>query len=239
MVAPMSDAHSLKTAAAAAALEFIRPGMRLGLGTGSTAEALLDLLAPRVVAGLDIVGVPTSERTAEKAKALGIPLTTLDDAAPLDLAIDGTDEADHNLNLIKGGGGALFREKIVAASAKQMIVIADGSKLVERLGRFALPIEIAPFGARTTVARIERVLAALGFAGIAIVPRLSADGFFTSDSGNLIFDCSLGRIADPPALAAALSQVPGVIDHGLFIGIASRLIIARPDGVEIIERSAK
>ena len=149
MTAP-HDANALKRAAAARALDFVRDGMKLGLGTGSTAEAFLDLLAERVRSGLKITGTPTSERTREKASALSIPVGELDALAPLDLVIDGADEADHNLDLIKGGGGALLREKIVAASSARMIVIADESKLVPRLGAFPLPVEVIAFGHRTT-----------------------------------------------------------------------------------------
>ena len=145
--------------------------MRLGLGTGSTAEAFVDLLGPKVAAGLDIACAATSERTAARARALSIPIAPLDDLAPLDLTIDGADEADRDLNLIKGGGGALLREKIVAASSKAMLVIADSSKLVARLGAFALPVEVVGFGARTTIARIEAAIVPLGYRDIAISPR--------------------------------------------------------------------
>lgn len=231
-----SDPSSLKREAAQRALDFVRPGMKLGLGTGSTAEAFLDLLGARVKTGFDIVGVPTSRRTAEKAKALGIGLAELDDIAPLDLTIDGADEADRSLNLIKGGGGALLREKIVAASSTRMLVIADASKLVERLGRFPLPVEIVPFGARTTVARIEAAVALLGYRGVPVTKRRSGDALFMTDSGNLIVDCAFGRIADVSALAHALSAIPGVVDHGLFIGLASTLVIAQESGVKVIER---
>lgn len=234
----MTDPATLKRAAAEAALAFVKPGMKLGLGTGSTAEAFLEALAPRVAAGLEIAGVPTSARTAQKARALGIALLELDDAAPLDLTIDGADEADRDLNLIKGGGGALLREKVVAASSKAMLVIADGSKLVERLGSYPLPLEVIAFGARTTVSRLERTLFQLGYRDVAIVPRGGPEDLFRTDSGHLIFDCALNAIADAPKLAAALSQVPGVVDHGLFIGLATTLIIARDSGIEIIGRNA-
>lgn len=230
------DPSSLKREAARRALEFVKPGMKLGLGTGSTAEAFLDLLGDRVKAGLDIVGVPTSRRTVEKARALGIRLAELDDIAPLDLTIDGADEADRNLNLVKGGGGALLREKIVAASSTRMLVIADASKLVERLGRFPLPVEIVPFGARTTIARIEAAVALLGYRNVSVTKRRSGDTPFTTDGGNLIADCAFGAIADVSALAHALSAIPGVVDHGLFIGLASTLVVAHESGVNIVER---
>ncbi len=234
----MSDPAEFKRAAAAAALDFIHPGMRLGLGTGSTAEAFLELLGARVARGLEVVGAATSERTADKARALGIRVADLDDLAPLDVTIDGADEADDALNLVKGGGGALLREKIVAASSRRMVVIADYSKLVKRLGAFALPVEVVAFGARSTLDRLERALAIAGYKNVAVTPRNGAEGLFRTDGGNLIFDCALKVIHDAPALASVLSQVPGVVDHGLFIGLASHLIVAGPDGTRILERKA-
>lgn len=229
----MTQQDSLKTAAAAKALEFVTDGMRLGLGTGSTADAFLDLLAPRVLGGLKVDCVATSERTAQKARALGIPLGDLDTLYPLDLTVDGADEADRNLNLIKGAGAALLREKIVAASSKAMVVIADESKLVARLGKFRLPVEVIAFGQGTTVSRIKQAAAALGYADVAVTQRAGVK----TDSGNLIYDCAFDAIADAPALAAALSAVPGIVEHGLFIGIATALVIAHPGEVEIIRKS--
>jgi ribose 5-phosphate isomerase A len=231
-----SGMDGLKRAAAARALSYVETGMKLGLGTGSTAEIFLELLAERIREGLAIVGTPTSERTAEKARALGIPLEELDVLKQLDLVVDGADEADHNLDLIKGGGGALLREKIVAASSKRMIVIADESKLKEKLGAFPLPIEVVAFGHVTTAARIAAVAELLDYP--AIVPRLRMrDGKpFITDSGNLIYDCTFGAIADAAILGSLLSAVPGVVETGLFIGFATTLIIAGRDGVEVIER---
>ncbi|HEV2561656.1 MAG TPA: ribose-5-phosphate isomerase RpiA [Rhizomicrobium sp.] len=228
------DPASLKRAAAARALDFVEDGMKLGLGTGSTAEAFLDVLA---ASGRKITGTATSERTALKAKALGIPLGELDALAPLDLTIDGADEADRDLNLIKGGGGALLREKIVAASSKRMIVIADDTKLVDRLGNFPLPVEIIPFGHGTTIARIRKIIAALGYGDVAITPRMNGGAIFRTDSNNLIVDCAFGAIEDAPALARALCGIPGVVDHGLFIGLATTLVIAGAGGVRVIEKS--
>lgn len=229
------DQTELKRAAAAKAVEFVNDGMKLGLGTGSTAELFLDLLAARIRGGLSIIGTATSERTAEKARALGIPLAALDELAPLDLTIDGADEADRKLNLIKGAGGALLREKIVAASSRRMIVVADKSKLVGKLGRVSLPVEVLEFGQKTTAARIGEALAALGYHNPSIRLR-SRDGLtFVSDSGNLIYDCALGSIKSAPKLATALSAIPGVVEHGLFIAMATTLIVARPRGVEVIE----
>jgi ribose 5-phosphate isomerase A len=231
-----ADANALKRAAAARALDFIQDGMKLGLGTGSTAEAFLELLAERVRAGLRITGTPTSERTREKASALSIPVAELDDLAPLDLVIDGADEADQNLDLIKGGGGALLREKIVAASSARMVVIADESKLVRRLGAYPLPIEVVAFGHRTTASRIASAAGALGYAHMTPKLRVKDGQPFRSDSGNVIYDCPFREIGSAPSLAAALSTITGVVEHGLFVGLASHLVIAGAAGVRVIER---
>jgi ribose 5-phosphate isomerase A len=233
----MTDLSALKRAAAIRALEFVENGMKLGLGTGSTAEAFLDVLAPRIKGGLTITAVPTSERTAEKARALAIPLADLDSLAPLDLVIDGTDEADRNLNLIKGAGGALLREKIVAASAKRMIVIADSTKLVSTLGRFVLPVEVIVFGHSTTAARITAGIAKLGYSRIPFTLRTKDGAPYKTDSGNLIYDIAFGIITDAARLADTLSNIPGVVEHGLFIGLAHTLVIASEDKVDVIDRS--
>lgn len=230
-----TDSAALKRAAALKALDFVEDGMKLGLGSGSTAEAFVELLAPRVNGGLKVVAVPTSERTAEMASRLAIPLGDLDTLAPLDLTIDGADEADRDLVLIKGGGGALLREKIVAASSKKMVVIADGSKLVEKLGRYPLPVEVENFGHATTVARIARVLDDLGYHHIPVTMRARNGGPFKTDAGNLIYDCPLGAIRDAAALGRALSDVTGVVEHGLFVGLATTLVIAREAGIDIIQ----
>jgi ribose 5-phosphate isomerase A len=231
-----SDPAALKRAAALRALDFVEEGMKLGLGTGSTAEAFLEVLAPRVRGGLKVIGVATSERTAQKARALGIPIAELDTQAPLDLDIDGADEADRDLNLIKGGGGAHLREKIVATSSRRMIVILDASKLVARLGRFPLPVEVATFGHATTAARIVNAAGKLKYRSVPLTLRTKDDAPFKTDGGNYIYDCAFGAIADAAALAEAISDIPGVIEHGLFVGIASVLVIARADGVEVIEK---
>ncbi len=235
-MAAIQNADTLKRAAAMRALDLVRDGMKLGLGTGSTAEAFVEMLADRVRAGLKITGTPTSKRTEDKARALGIPLDDLDKLAPLDLTIDGTDEADSDLNLIKGGGGALLREKIVAASSKRMAVIADESKLVNRLGKFPLPVEVITFGSATTARRIVAAAQALGYKNLVPNLRMKDGAPYRTDSGNVIYDCPFGAIADAPALAAALSAVTGVVDHGLFIGLATTLILAGPKGVKLIER---
>jgi len=231
------DAEAQKRAAAARALEFVRPGMRLGLGTGSTARHFVELLGERVRAGLDIIAVPTSQATKADAERCGIALTTLDDTAELDLTVDGADEIAPDLSLIKGGGGALLREKIVAAASARMIVIADASKMVGALGRFPLPIEVAPFGVKATERAIARKIAAGGTAD-RLSLRQGRDGHaFVTDGGHWIIDAALGRIDDPRAMADALAAIPGVMEHGLFIGLAQMAIVGGPDGVRIVERS--
>jgi ribose 5-phosphate isomerase A len=230
------DLESQKRAAAARAIEFVRPGMRLGLGTGSTAKHFVELLAERVRAGLDIVAVPTSETTGDLAAKLGIVLTTLDETPELDLTVDGADEIAPDLTLIKGGGGALLREKIVAAASGKMVVIADEAKWVSLLGRFPLPIEIAPFGATATRRAVEAAVAEMGCPGPAMV-RKGRDGHaFVTDGGHWLLDAQLLRIPDPRALAARLCAVPGVMGHGLFIGLAQTAILAGSDGVRLVER---
>ncbi len=228
------EAH--KRAAAALALEFVRPGMRLGLGTGSTAKHFVELLGERVRAGLDIVAVPTSEATRAQAARAGIPLTTLDDTPELELTVDGADEIAADLTLIKGGGGALLREKVVAAASARMIVIADESKWVGTLGRFPLPIEIAPFGATAIHRAVEAASAKAGCPGPAVLRKGLNGRAFVTDGGHWLLDAQLQLIADPPELAARLCTVPGVMEHGLFIGLAQAAIVAGSDGVRVIER---
>jgi len=228
--APSSD--DLKRRAAEAAVAEVRPGMKLGIGTGSTAEAFVRALGAKVKAGLAITAVPTSERTAALCVAEGITLTTLDETPALDLCIDGADEIDPKLRLIKGGGGALLREKIVAAASARMIVIADASKLVPVLGAFPLPIEVVPFGLGATRAAILRLAAALGLSGPVNLREKAGAPPFMTDGGHYILDASFGLIRDPEALAAGLATIPGVVEHGLFLGLAKAAIIARADGVE-------
>jgi len=236
MVAAMTDLTPLKRAAAAKALEYVVDGMKLGLGSGSTAELFVELLAPRVRGGQKLLCVPTSERTATLARKLGLTLSSLDDQAPLDLTVDGADEADRNLDLIKGGGGMLLREKIVAASSKKMIVIADESKLVPRLGKFPLPVEVVEFGHKAIAARLQTAIDGLGYKDVKIVQRQKDGAPFKTDSGNLIYDCHLGAIQNADKLGKAVHTVPGVVEHGLFVGIATTLIIAGPGEVEVIEK---
>jgi len=235
-VAGPVDIESLKRAAAARALDDVRDGMKLGLGTGSTAAHFVELLGARVRSGLKVACVPTSEATHALARACGIPLATLDDMPHLDLTVDGADEVDHNFELIKGGGGALLREKIVAAASSRMIVIADASKWVERLGRFPLPIEVVPFGLGATREAIARVLTRHGIkADISV--RQGRDGHrFVTDGDHWIVDARCGRIDAVASLAAALNAIPGVVEHGLFVGIASKVILAEPGGVRVLER---
>lgn len=231
---PTISADAMKRAAAAAALESVTHGMRLGLGTGSTAAHFVDLLGAKTRAGLEVVGVPTSERTRAQAETLGIKLSTLDETPELDLTVDGADEFDAALRLIKGGGGALLREKIVAAASKRMFVVADATKEVETLGAFPLPVEIDRFGARATRIHIERVARGLGLVG-TITQRLSApETPYLTDGGHYILDCAFGAIDAPDALATRLSAIPGVVDHGLFIGLATAIFVAGAAGVRII-----
>jgi len=231
----MSRPPDYKLAAAERALAFVEPGMKLGLGTGTTAAKFVDLLGARVKSGLDIICIPTSEATAAQAQALGIRLTSLDDEPFLDLTIDGTDEIDDRLRLIKGGGGALLHEKIVATASDRMVVIADISKKVDMLGKFPLPVEIVRFGFRASAKMVEMMAADVGCTG-DIRLRTVADGKpFITDGGNLILDLHLSRITEPDVLAEALRLIPGVVEHGLFLGLADCAIIAGPDGLEVIE----
>jgi ribose 5-phosphate isomerase A len=231
------DIDAQKRAAAARAVEFVRPGMRIGLGTGSTARHFVELLAERVRSGLDIIAVPTSETTRADAERLGVPLTNLDETPELDLTIDGADEIAPDLSLIKGGGGALLREKIVASASARMIVIADESKWVSTLGHFPLPIEVVPFGLATTRRAIERAAAAAGCVGPALLRRAKDGHAFVTDSGHWLLDAAFERISDPKSLADRLAAIAGVIEHGLFIGFAEAAILAGPGGVRIVERS--
>jgi len=230
------DLDALKQQVAEQALGYVESGMVVGLGTGSTARHLVSGLAARLRDGRlrDVVGVPTSEATASQARQLGVAIATLDQHPRLDLAIDGADEIDPALNLVKGLGGALLREKIVAASADRFIVIADDSKLVERLGtRAPLPVEVIAFGRPLA----ERRLAELG-----CVPalRLAADGApFRTDEGNLILDCRFAGIPDAAALSSAIHAIPGVVDHGLFIGMAAVVLVAGARGLATMVRPAE
>jgi ribose 5-phosphate isomerase A len=231
------DAEALKRRAAEAAMAFVRPGMRLGLGTGSTAKHFVACVGTAVRDGLRVVCVPTSEATRAQAEALGIPLTTLDATPELDLTVDGTDEFDSALRLIKGGGGALLREKIVAAASASMIVIADASKAVAELGRFPLPVEVNPFGLGATRRLVEKAALSCGCVGSIMLRESSPGTPRVTDGGHYILDCAFGRIAEPEALSAALHAVPGVVEHGLFIGLAKVIILAEAQGIRRITAS--
>jgi ribose 5-phosphate isomerase A len=226
----------LKRQAAAQALEHVRDGMKLGLGTGSTAKHFVELLGERVKSGLKVIGVPTSEATRAQAEQCGIVLTTLDEIDRLDLTVDGADEVDPALNLIKGGGGALLREKIVAAASDRMIVIADDTKWVPTLGRFPLPVEVIPFGLSATRRAIVDVFTKCGLSGEMKI-RTGGNGHaFVTDGGHWIIDAHLGAITDAPRLAGLLGAIPGVVEHGLFIGLASTAMLAGSQGIRVFER---
>ncbi|WP_407146937.1 ribose-5-phosphate isomerase RpiA [Bradyrhizobium sp. ORS 86] len=230
------DMDALKRQAAARALDEVHDGMKLGLGTGSTAKHFVELLGEKVRSGLNVVGVPTSEATRADAIRCGVPLATLDDIDHLDLTVDGADEIDPAFNLIKGGGGALLREKIVAAASDRMIVIADDSKWVEALGRFPLPVEVIPFGLAATRAAMAHAFAKAGVSGEMVIRKGKDGHVFVTDGGHWIVDAHLGRIGDPPRLAGLLSVIPGVVEHGLFIGLASGVVLAGAQGIRVVER---
>ena len=231
------DARQLKIEAAREALGHVANGMKLGIGTGSTAEEFVRLLAVKVGEGMAVTGVPTSERTAQLCRELGVPLSTLDETPRLDLTVDGADEIDPALSLVKGGGGALLREKIVAAASSRMIVIADASKLVDTLGRFPLPVEVNPFGLRATEIAIGEAAGRLGLEG-SLTLRMTNGEAFVTDGGHFIIDASFGRIPDTRALSDALHAIPGVVEHGLFLGLAEAAIVADADGVRTVRAAA-
>jgi ribose 5-phosphate isomerase A len=222
---------NLKRAAAERAAELVTDGMRLGLGTGSTAAFFVAAIGARVRKGLRVAGVPTSEATREQAQREGISLTTLDETPELDLTVDGADEIDDDLRLIKGGGGALLREKIVASVSRRMIVVADGSKHVAKLGRFPLPIEVVPFGLTAVEQAIARLLDSLGASGDLALRRAADGAPYVTDGGHFILDAHLGRIEKPNVLASTLNNIPGVVEHGLFIGLATGAILATGEGL--------
>lgn len=230
------SSDEMKRLAAARALDWVEPGMKLGLGTGSSAAHFVALLGAKVrEEGLDVLCVPTSEETRLLAEQAGLRLTTLDEEPLLDLVVDGADEIDDELRLIKGGGGALLREKIVATASAQMIVIADASKRVKILGAFPLPVEVVRFGLAATREMVAQMAEEAGCRG-AITVRSMADGApYITDGGNVILDCAFGRIDEPEMLDEALRIVPGVVESGLFLGIADMALIGGPDGVTMLE----
>ena len=227
----LSPVEAAKFAAASRAAAFVEDGMKVGLGTGSTAVWLVRILAERAQEeSLRFKAVPTSTRTAEQARSLGLELSTLDELKWLDLTIDGADEFDPDLNLIKGGGGALLHEKIVATASDRMIVIADKTKAVETLGAFPLPIEVVPFGWQTSKALTEELLAGLDLMGHDVAMRMAGDAPFVTDEGNYILDLHLRRIGDARTLAMLLNQIPGVVENGLFIDICDTVVVGNSDG---------
>ncbi|MFD2738464.1 ribose-5-phosphate isomerase RpiA [Sulfitobacter aestuarii] len=231
MTGELSPIDKAKFVAARRAADFVEDGMRVGLGTGSTAAWLVRCLGEMVRDdGLRIKGVPTSTRTAELARAVGIEVISLDEAKWLDLTIDGADEFDGELNLIKGGGGALLQEKIVATASDQMVVIADVGKEVETLGAFPLPIEVIPFGWQTTQALVEETLISMDVLGRNSSLRMNGDVPFVTDEGNHILDLHLNRIGNARQLALVLNQMPGVVENGLFIDICDAVVIGYGDG---------
>jgi len=232
----LARADELKEEAARAALDLVEDGMRLGLGTGSTAARFVAALGERVARGLRVLCVPTSETTRLQAEQLGIPLSTLDQTPELNLTVDGADEIDDQLRLIKGGGGALLWEKIVATASDQMVVIADESKMVKTLGTFPLPIEVVRFGQLATMRLVEAIAIEAGCRGEIRLRPGEGEAPFVTDQGNLILDCAFGAILEPEVLAFALKRVPGVVEHGLFLGLADLAIVAGSGGVRLLRR---
>lgn len=231
MTPDLSPIDRAKFAAAKRASLLVEQGMRVGLGTGSTAAWLVKCLGERVrEEGLRFTGVPTSTRTAELARDVGIKVVSLDEARWLDVTIDGADEFDGRMNLIKGGGGALLMEKIVATASDQMVVITDASKQVETLGAFPLPVEVIPFGLQTTKVLIEELLIGLDVLGRSTTLRMNGDAPYITDEGNHIIDLHLNRIGNARQLSLVLNQIPGVVENGLFIDIADTVIVGHGDG---------
>ncbi|UTO28844.1 ribose-5-phosphate isomerase RpiA [Bartonella harrusi] len=229
------DVQQLKKMAAAKALEFVKDGMRLGIGSGSTVNEFISLLGERVAGGLQVTGVATSLYSEQLCRQFGVPVTTLEHIPELDLDIDGADEIGPQMSLIKGGGGALLREKIVASASRTMLVIADETKIVKTLGAFALPIEVDPFGMHVTRKAIGKAADDLGLSG-EIVLRMNGENPFETDGGHFIFDAFWGHIVQPKLLSNALLAIPGVIEHGLFLGLASCAIVAMADGqIKVLE----
>ncbi len=231
MPADLSAIDKAKFVAARRAVAYVENGMKLGLGTGSTAAWMVRCLAERIrEEGLRVVGVPTSTRTAELARQLGVPVASLDEVKWLDLTIDGADEVDQALNLIKGGGAALLQEKIVATASDQMIVIADWAKDVAQLGAFPLPVEVIPFGWQTTKALVEELLVSLDVLSRDVTLRMNGDSPLVTDEANYILDLHLRRIGNPRQLAMVLNQIPGVVENGLFIDICDIVVLGHSDG---------
>ena len=224
-----------KILAAQKAFEYVEDGMKLGLGTGSTADEFTKILSDNVKNGLDVMCVPTSENTKDLAESLNIPLASLENLNFLDLTVDGADEVDDDLSLLKGGGGALLREKIIAFNSKKMIVIADDTKKVSKLGEFRLPIELIKFEHKITINRVLEKLENIGYPGTAELRVINGNPF-TTDSENLIYDLSIGLIEEPAIIDNLLNSIPGVVENGLFVDMANIVIIGEKNGVKIIEK---
>jgi len=224
-----------KILAAQKAFEYVKDGMKLGLGTGSTADEFTKILSDNVKNGLDVICVPTSENTKDLAESLNIPLASLENLNFLDLTVDGADEVDDDLSLLKGGGGALLREKIIAFNSKKMIVIADDTKKVSKLGEFRLPIELIKFEHKITINRVLEKLENIGYSGTAELRVINGNPF-TTDSENLIYDLSIGLIEEPAIIDNLLNSIPGVVENGLFVDMANIVIIGEQNGVKIIEK---
>jgi len=224
-----------KILAAQKAFEYVEDGMKLGLGTGSTADEFTKILSDNVKNGLDVICVPTSENTKDLAESLNIPLASLENINFLDLTVDGADEVDDDLSLLKGGGGALLREKIIAFNSKKMIVIADDTKKVSKLGQFRLPIELIKFEHKITINRVLEKLENIGYPGTAELRVINGNPFKT-DSENLIYDLSIGLIEEPAIIDNLLNSIPGVVENGLFVDMANIVIIGEQNGVKIIEK---
>lgn len=224
-----------KILAAQKAFEYVEDGMKLGLGTGSTADEFTKILSDNVKNGLDVICVPTSENTKDLAESLNIPLMSLENLNFLDLTVDGADEVDDDLSLLKGGGGALLREKIIAFNSKKMIVIADDTKKVSKLGEFRLPIELIKFEHKITINRVLEKLENIGYSGTAELRVINGNPF-TTDSENLIYDLSIGLIEEPAIIDNLLNSIPGVVENGLFVDMANIVIIGEQNGVKIIEK---
>jgi ribose 5-phosphate isomerase A len=225
----------MKKSAALEALKFVKPGMNIGLGTGSTASHFIEALAAKVKEGLDVKGVPTSKASRELAEKLGIPLTTLDAKPHLDLTVDGADEFDSEFRLIKGGGGALLFEKIVASSSRYMVVVTDESKKVKTLGKFPLPVEVMRFGTKATAWKMEKAFAFLKL-DTKMMLRVNDGKPFITDGGHFIIDCTIGAIPEPERLEAVLHSIPGVVETGLFIGLCGIVLMGTPKGVKEFKR---
>ena len=225
----------MKINAAKEAISFVKDGMNLGLGTGSTVDEFLILLSKEIKNGLNICGVPTSKKTRDLSNKLSIPLTTLESVKKLDLTIDGADEIDNELSLIKGGGGALLREKIIAFNSDELLIIADESKLVDKLGDFKLPIEISPYEHEVTSLRIMNKLNKIGYEG-TIDLRKDDKNIFITDGGNYIYDLSVGLISDPNIIEQTLNLIPGVFENGLFIDLTKKVVIGGQEGTRIISK---